>query len=63
MIVVIWSYFKYDSVIWKKGNDLIVIDINFFKYVGSLVVGDCFVLCINDIIEDDGDIYIIEVEN
>lgn len=59
MIVIIWSYFKYISIIWKKGNKFI--DIIFIKYVGSLNVGDCVVLCINNVKEDDGDVYIIEV--
>lgn len=63
MIAAIRSYPKHDSVIWKKGNDPIAIDINLPKYAGSSVVGDRPVLCINDTIEDDGDIYTIEVEN
>lgn len=63
MIAAIRSYPKHYSVIWKKGNDPIAIDINLPKYAGSSVVGDRPVLCINDTIEDDGDIYTIEVKN
>lgn len=57
--VIIWSFLKYYSVLWKKDDDLI--DIILFKYKGSLDVGDCFFLCINNIKEEDEVVYIIEV--
>lgn len=44
-----------------KGNYWL--NINELKYEESMENGENFVLCIINIIEDDSDIYIIEVEN
>lgn len=44
-----------------KGNYWL--NINELKYEESMENGENFVLCIKNIIEDDSDIYIIEVEN
>lgn len=61
MIATIRSYPKHTSVIWKKGKELI--DITLPKYAGSSDVGDRPVLCINNVKEEDGDVYTIEVQN
>lgn len=61
MIATIRSYPKHTSIIWKKGNK--PIDITITKYAGSLDVGDRPALCINNVKEDDGDVYTIEVQN
>lgn len=52
---------KHHSVLWMKGNQHI--NINDPKYEGSTETGDDPVLCINNAIEEDNDIYAIEVEN
>lgn len=31
--------------------------------MGSIIFGDCFVLCINNVSKDDEDIYLVEVSN
>lgn len=46
-------------MLWKKGNEYI--NINVLKYEGSIEFGDNFVLCFNDVKEEDIDLYIIEV--
>lgn len=48
-------------MIWKKGED--PIDITLPKYAGSSVDGDSPVLCINNVEEEDGADYTIEVQN
>lgn len=48
-------------MLWTKGNQRI--NINDPKYEGSTETGDDPVLCINNAIEEDNDIYTIEVEN
>lgn len=56
------SYPKHDNVIWKKGKDK-EINITQPKYMGSTILGDCPVLCINNASKDDEDIYSVEVSN
>lgn len=48
-------------MIWKKGED--PIDITLPKYTGSSVEGNSPVLCINNVEEEDGDDYTIDVQN
>lgn len=55
------SYPKHNSAIWKKGED--PIDITLPKYAGSSVDGDSPVMCINNVEEEDGADYTIEVQN
>lgn len=56
------SFPKHSNVIWTKGKDK-QIDITQPKYIGSSIVGDCPVLCINNASKDDEDIYSVEVSN
>lgn len=53
------SFPKPQGVLWKKGNEYI--NINAPKYEGSTQSGDNPVLCLNDVIEEDIDLYTIEV--
>lgn len=55
------SFPKHDCVTWKKGEK--TIDLSLPKYAGSSDVGDRPVLCINNIEEEDEDVYTIEVRN
>lgn len=55
------SFPKHHSVLWKKDDD--PIDITLPKYKGSSDVGDCPLLCINNIKEEDEAAYTIEVQN
>lgn len=50
---------KHQGVLWKKDNQYI--NINTPKYEGSTESGDNPVLCINDVIDNDIDLYTIEV--
>lgn len=50
---------KPQGVLWKKGNEYI--NINTPKYEGSTESGDNPVLCLNDVKEEDIDLYTIEV--
>lgn len=58
---VIRSFPKHVRVIWMKGNEHI--DITQPKYNGSLDVGYHPVLCINNVKEEDEDVYTIKVRN
>lgn len=46
---------------WRKGEK--TIDLSLHKYAGSSDVSDRPVLCINDVKEEDRDVYTIEVQN
>lgn len=59
--VLVWSFIDYIKIIWKKGG--VIIDIRNCKYEGSLNVGNSFVLCINNVNEEDEDVYMIVVSN
>lgn len=52
-------------MIWEKWEDgkKECIDIIYLKYIGSFIVGDCFVLCINNVSKGDEGFYLIEVYN
>lgn len=53
------SFPKHQGVLWKKGDEYI--NINTPKYQGSTESGENPVLCLNDVIEKDIDLYTIEV--
>lgn len=61
----IQSFPKHGAVIWKKWEDgkNEHIDITHPKYIGSSIVGDCPVLCINNASKGDEDFYSVEVYN
>lgn len=58
---VIKSLPVYQKVIWTKDGEKI--DINEPKYEGSKKDANSEVLCINDVEEEDGGMYTIEVHN
>lgn len=55
------SFMKDTSTMWMKGDKKI--DITMSKYNGSSVVGNCPVLCINNVSEEDEAMYAIYVRN
>lgn len=55
------SFPKHTRVIWMKGDE--EIDITQPKYKGSSDVGDCPLLCINDVNTEDQVEYTIQVYN
>lgn len=55
------SFINKTSTMWKRGEK--IIDIKKPKYEGSSEVGNCPVLCINNVSEKDEDVYSILVRN
>lgn len=55
------SFIDHTKTIWKKGGA--IIDIRNRKYEGSSNVGNSPVLCINNVNEEDEDVYTIVVSN
>lgn len=55
------SFINNTSTVWKRGEQ--IIDIINPKYEGSSNVGNCPVLCINNVSREDEDVYSIYVLN